>query len=277
MPRHTTQRNDQEWHIGCGGQGQPEVSLPLPSATSRIKQSGERQEAVVENGSSASGAKVVVLDAGAPVVTLDMGCRLTDWEADTWSHGSLYAEMLGERLNETLRQPGKLVFAAFASAQPYDNGLLLLQMLSMVPAEDAGPSALKMLSLVNSESESVLDESRLSVHMLHFVRELSIRYQSLVDMRNALLDLVVDAKRDLGWYDTLGEQLSTITLADLEAAKGTCGENTILSIRGPLAEVEPSLKASGIEYEVIDWEGQAMTLLETHNPKAAKKRARQKK
>ena len=233
-----------------------------------------------ENGSSASGAKVVVLDVpGAPVVTLDMGWpipRLT-WEADTWSHGSLYAEMLGERLNETLRQPGKLVFAAFASAQPYDNGLLLLQILSMVPAEDAGPSALKMLSLVNSESESVLDESRLSVHMLHFVRELSIRYQSLVDMRNALLDLVVDAKRDLGWYDTLGEQLSTITLADLEAAKGTCGENTILSIRGPLAEVEPSLKASGIEYEVIDWEGQAMTLLETHNPKAAKKRARQKK
>ena len=112
----------------------------------------------MENGWSASGAKVVVLDVpGAPVVTLDMGCRLTDWEADTWSHGSLYAEMLGERLNETLRQPGKLVFAAFASAQPYDNGLLLLQMLSMVPAEDAGP-ALKMLSLVNSESESVLDE-----------------------------------------------------------------------------------------------------------------------
>jgi hypothetical protein len=241
------------------------------------KKSGERQAPVVANGASAAGSKVMVLDVpGAPVVTLDLGCRMTDWEADTWSHGSLYAEMLGERLNDTIRQPGKLVFAAFSSAQPYDNGLLLLQMLTMVPAEDTGSTARQMLDLVASKDGSALDESRLNVHMLHFVRGLTIRYQSLVDMRNALLDVVVDTKRDLKWYDTLGEQLSKVSLSDLETSKGTCGDNTFLSIRGSIDQIEPSLKAAGIDFEVIDWEAQATTLLETHNPKAAKKRARQK-
>ena len=240
------------------------------------KARGEKIEGSVPPGPHQSGLKTWVLDVPeAQFTTMDLGCRAEDWDGDSYSHGQLLAALMDESLKASLQEgamsEGTLALLSFGSAQPYVHGLNMLQLFAMVSGDSAGATATRMRDVAALPQTDALDADRLQVHKLHLIRKYATRFQSHAQMRQGMVEILADPLRDFDWYKGLGDQLVNVTIDDLKASGAACADHAVLTVRGPLAEIGPSLDAAGITYEVYPWYDEAKALMTTHDPKAAKK------
>ena len=239
------------------------------------KQSGEALPGISAPAPAPTTSKVVLLDdAEGRFAMLDLGCRMNNWEPDTWAASALLGQLLDESLDDALAQAGVPAYASVAAAQQYPGGLGMLQLFALTESSKAG-EALKQLQAVATLPQTGLDESRLAVHKLHYAREYGLRFQSTAGMQAGLIDILKDPRRDFDWYDGLGAQIADVDGAAMTAAAGSCADNAIITVRGPVAQLAPALDAAGVTYEVFDWEAEANADLLANDPKAAKKRAKQ--
>jgi zinc protease len=219
--------------------------------------------------------KVVLLDeAGGRFATIDLGCRMAEWQPDTWAASALLGQLLDEALDDGLGKDGVPAYAAAASAQQYPGGLGMLQLFTLTEAGKAGAAIQRLQAVAALPASGGLDEGRLAVHKLHYAREYGLRFQSAAGMQAGIVDILKDPRRDFAWYDTLGEQIADVDGAALTTAAGSCADHAIITVRGPVAQIGPSLEAAGVAFEVFDWKAEANADLLLNDPKAAKKRAK---
>ena len=239
------------------------------------KKKGSAIEGLAAPPAAPTTTKVVLLDdPNSAFATIDLGCRLSDWTPDTWAASALLGQLLDEQLDDAMAKAGVPAFVSVASAQQYPGGLGMLQLFALTPAVKAGDAVKQVQAVAGAPAAGALDESRLSVHKLHYAREFGLRFQSMAGMQAGLIEIIKDPNRDFSWYDGLGEQIADVDGAQLTAAAGACADHAIVTIRGNASELKPSLDAAGVTYETLDWSAQAEAQLLENDPKAAKKRAK---
>ena len=142
-------------------------------------------------------------------------------------------------------------------------------MASQVQNSGAALAVQTFDSMVKELERGEANETAMAMEKLKRSRKFGIAQQSTSQMTSRLT-LGVDE----GWdYIRLyGQRLGEVSQASIGEAFQGCSDHAILTLEGPVEVVSDVLDEAGIEYTIVDWEGEAEGLLAQYYPKELKRK-----
>jgi zinc protease len=218
-----------------------------------------------------TGGGTFVLNTGGLQAVVDMSCQLPAWSAANAGAQQVAAGLLTEQLNERLLADGVVLYQGYSQAQQYAGGASLLQLYAVVDADSAGKTVNTLSELAAAMGKGEVDATRLGVAKRHLAQSYALRFQTLEQMRDAVVGLTTAPNMSLDFYDAYGDALAAVTPEAVGKELGSCTAHAVTAVRGDAAKIESSLSGAGVSYELFDWRAEGDAMLEAQDPKAYKK------
>lgn len=173
----------------------------------------------------------------------------------------------------TLRVGEGLAYSPGGYASVSPNGSAVLGFYSLAVNGGVGRTIEYFHQAMDEVISGDLSDEEVKLHKLRRARSSGVASQSTDQMTERLTSVI---RKGAGW-DLLtdqGEHIAAVDRGQLEELLEGCKEHTITTIQGPKEILTPQLDERGYAYEIIEWEAAGDELLWTHDPKAAKKRER---
>jgi zinc protease len=189
--------------------------------------------------------------------------------------------VLGDVLSEgawlALREETGNSYGAGAYAVGLPGGITSLRMSVAVQNDAAAEAAKIFIELGERAKAGRLDPRLLAIQKFNRAQGVVQGHQSVSQTMNTLLG-AWDARNGYAFWDTYGQRLASVTIPQLSALMPRCVGHEVITLLGPVSVVEPQVKATGLPYEIFDWQQAArdyrasMGLKEPKAPKSGKKK-----
>lgn len=222
-------------------------------------------------------SKILVYDEPKKTqTTLSHTCRLnvTDPLAQRAAVGVL-SSVLGQQTFNTLRVLEGLAYSPSASAGVSSDGAASLSFGADVVNRGVGRMIQFSKEAVDRVANGGIPEEELALNKLRQARIDGLSAQSLDQLTGQLTD-ALRAGQSFEWLNEHGKAIAAIEAEDLKTLVSGCNEHTITTLRGPKDVITPQLDELGYTYEVVEWRADGDELLWKYDPKAAKKKEKDK-
>lgn len=237
------------------------------------KAAGEPPAKPTPAGMPTAPSKILVFDESSRTQTdVTTSCRLNFTDPSQEMAVSILGSLLRNRTFSTMRIQEGLAYSPGAYAGIGSDGSASLTFYSDGVVNSGTGRMLQFYNQAIAEVEQgKVDMPEVKLHKLRMARSDGVAAQSMDQMTGTLTEVVRKGK---GWdfATDRGDLIATVKPEDLTALIQGCAEHSITTIVGPKDVVTPQLDELGLKYELVQWRADADELLWQYDPKAAKKR-----
>jgi predicted Zn-dependent peptidase len=217
-------------------------------------------------------SKVYIFDVPDRTQTqMYTSCRLNYAGPEEDVAVDVLSSLIRNRTFSQLRVKEGLAYSPGAFSGVSDNGSASLTFYSLATNSGVGRTLEFFNEAIDEVEGGKVDPEEVKLHKLRRARSDGLRAQSMSQMTGSLSTVI---RADKGWDFATGrgELIADVKDADLKRLLEGCGEHTITTLEGPKDVLIPQLDEKGFEYEVVEWRAYGDDLLWQHDPKAAKKK-----
>lgn len=221
-------------------------------------------------------SRIVILDdPGRTQSQVNTSCRLNYDDPSLEPAVQVLGSLLRNQTFSTLRIKEGLAYSPGAYAAVRGHKGAELGFYSLATNVGVGRTVEFFQEAAKKVEAGEVDLEEVKLHKLRNARSAGVARQSIDQMTNALLGVL---RRDADW-DLLtdgGKHIASVNADQLTKLVEGCGDHMVTTIQGPKDVITPQLDERGYEYEVLEWQSYAEELLWANDPKAAKKREKDK-
>ena len=224
------------------------------------------------------GGVYVFDDANNTQTQVSWKCRIEDATPETRAARTMLGDYLNDRAWLILREQSGVTYGAGAYAYSVPGDGAVLSMSSLVQNRAADFTVTTFDNLLGEIERGEIDGDRLKQLTLNKAKTYVLQQQS-TDQMTSRLSGPISRGEDWTTLTGWGEQLGAVTPESLTAILGSCRDNRVVTVNGPVEDVGPRLDEAKIAYEVYDWETKRDEAFQRNDPKTWKKmvKARAKK
>ncbi len=220
--------------------------------------------------------RVIILDEPTRTQSqMYASCRLNVDGPEEKPAVSVLGSLMRNRTVQTLRIQEGLAYSPGAYTDVGAHGGGELTFYSLATNAGVGRTLEFFKQMVDEVGNGDVDDTEVTLHKLRRARSTGVFRQSIAQFTGALVN-VVNEDADWSLITDAGKTISEVDKDQLTKLLEGCSDHMVATIQGPKDVITPQLDERGIDYEVLEWQSFAEELLWTHDPKAAKKREKDK-
>ncbi|NOY24372.1 MAG: insulinase family protein [Oligoflexia bacterium] len=151
---------------------------------------------------------------------------------------------------ERLREEKGLTYGAYAYPRMMRGNTTELFISSVIQNNGAAFGVKTMLDIV-AEAKAGLPKGLIATNKWNVGRTMVSTQQSGDQMLSTILGAT---RENLSYFEHFPKDLASIDAASIEEAMTPCAGHEVVTVVGPLDELQPQFDDAGIPYEVVDWE-----------------------
>lgn len=180
---------------------------------------------------------------------VQLTCQLDKPSPDNQPELSVMGEIMSFLAFERLREEKGLTYGAYGYPQSYWGGTSQLIIASVIQNSGVAFGIQTMFDLVDEGATGKFDDGLIKTNTWNVARTSVTGIQSGDQMLSALL-----SPEDLTYFERYPDLLAGVNGEKIAAALQPCLGHEVVTVVGPVEQIEPQLKDAGLAYEVIDWE-----------------------
>ena len=220
-----------------------------------------------------------------PIATqtqVNMSCQIdTKDQYDDRARSQVVGQVLSQMAWRKLREEAGVTYGAGAYASVRQSGSGSLYLTSLVQNDSTGFAVKTMFDIVADGAKGNVSGQGIADAKLSLAREYVLGQQSGEQMLRRLMGTGME---NFDFFDQYGAALADVSKDDFKTLLKRCEGKEVVTLVGPISEIEPQLKEKNIEYKVINWEEERRSLLtekerkkeDKAKAKAEKKKAKEK-
>jgi zinc protease len=207
---------------------------------------------------------------------ISLKCQVnTNDHLDDRARAQVVGDVLSQMAWRKLREEAGVTYGASAYIQVWQGGTGVLSFSSLVQNDATGFAVETIFDIIAKGAKGEVNEQSIADAKLSRAREYVLYQQSGDQMLSRLLGTGMD---NFNFFNEYSSNLANVNTVDFTNLLSNCEGREVVSIVGPISDIEGQLTEKNITYTTIDWEAERRNLLtEKERKKEDKKKKKAEK
>jgi zinc protease len=180
-----------------------------------------------------------------------LGCPLKREGDKDFARTEVISELLSNLAFSRLREQKGLTYGAYARPYMMWGDTTQLRISTVIQNSGAAYGVQTMFDIVAEGADGQLDEALIATEKWNVARTSVTNIQSGDQM---LGEILYRGRENLDFFRNYPNDLANVTQADFQDAMSFCKGHEVVTVVGPVQDVQGQFDEAGIAYEVIEWE-----------------------